>query len=773
MAGKKAVKAPKRTREDSLLTPGELSLFGIPKNSHVPFILPRGLHDYSNPIVDYARLEPGAPACLAGLPKNCTPLAAPSASEIEEEEVGIEIDQDLGEEAESSQSKKLTGTHTFSLFDATGVANLLVEVKIQTRSERIIVEHALKGSPLYLYGDVVQRPNGQLVLLQPELVDDQDRGRLVCRYPSKSKTEEIEVAPTKASKKPPKKKTRKLVLYALNVARLVQERLRTSIPKCAALLRTRLFIAQGPSEWRLMQAIEAPDISIEGSLWQAHHPRSIESGKAAIRALERLSAVEYLIQVHKDRENRLHPPSRIRIRQGVYPAIKHQLLQRSGISMTPEQDAACKEILYDLASPYVMRRALSGDVGTGKTIVFGAVAAVLATLGYLVIIIEPRTPLAYQVYQKLSSCWPDLPYQFIVGDSAECDLISAGIIVGTTAVWSRILSAGLKPDVIICDEQHKLGVAQRDPFADSLINTLEATATPIPRTQGLIEFSGLDVTELRFCHVQKTIHTCFVEGGEAIADTYEHIISQVSHAGKNLAAIYPLVSEDRNNEQTLRSVAVATEFWSKHFPGRVITIHGRMSVSEKLEAIDRFSRGEADVIVGTIVLEVGIDFPRLDIIAIHYPERMGIATAHQLRGRVARKGGEGHCYLVCPDELDQVRRDLLMAMETESDGFRLASLDMVRRGFGDMRPQARQQSGEYGGFLVDRYPTVEDLNFAIENCQEWIGFNDQKLDLFDQSVKHTAVFDAPARTRVVPGVTESEPKDGSFMAFQQLSLLPG
>lgn len=775
---KSVVATPARTGDSSLRKPGPLTLFGIKTQQQVPLILPREFHNYSNPLTDFSDLVVGSQVCVAGVPRSLVRVtvdalsseASSEAAEIVAELIEEEGDAEIVAAATLATNSVSLDRAGFELVDSDGRNTIYIEFEVRTRADRTLVQKVRQGDAVYLYGELSRRPDGAHVIIQPELIAEQDRGRIYARYPSKSKRELITTAggrnkkSEKAGRKP---KYRTLVLYPLAVATLIQERLRLAIPACAGYLRDRLYLTEGPAEWRLLRLLGSPDITLEGTLWQAHQPRSVESGLSAVRALERLVAVEYLQRVHKDREDRLDASSAICVKQGAFPAVKADLLRHGGITMTAEQNAGAKEILCDLVSPYVMHRAISGDVGTGKTIVFGVVAATLARVGRLVVILEPRTALAHQVFQKLQAYWPDIRFQLVVGESGVLDLLTAGVIVGTTAIWGRILGNGHRPDLIIADEQQKLGVAQRNPFSDTKINLLEATATPIPRTQGLIEFGGLDVTELHACHQPKKIHTQLVEGREAIDAAYEEVIAGVRDRHQTLAVVYPLVSaDDAEDNESLLSVKAAMKYWEGVFPNRVAIIHGQMDDAAKLAAIDRFERGAVDVLVGTIVLEVGLDFSKLDLMIIHYPERMGVATAHQLRGRLVRQGGEGWCWLACPDPLDEGRRTLFETMEHETDGFRLAYLDMLRRGFGDMRAHARQQSGAYDGFLPDRPPSVDDLTLALEDCQEWVGEERGARDLFDQPIVDAAFLEVPARR------SERHPARGDHAVLAtQLSLL--
>jgi RecG-like helicase len=189
--------------------------------------------------------------------------------------------------------------------------------------------------------------------------------------------------------------------------------------------------------------------------------------------------------------------------------------------------------------------------------------------------------------------------------------------------------------------------------------------------------------------------------------------------------------------------------------------------------LSRFESGQYKVLIGTSLLEVGLDLRQADIMVIHHPERLGVSAVHQLRGRLARKGGQGWCYLACSPNVNEGQLALLKALEIETDGFKLAVADMERRGFGDLRRHARQQSGEYQGFLVDRPPTAADLEWANEHCARWLQRDAGSLNLLDDEValvnSLVAATRGPpmARRRKAPSVAVLPAQDsGQIVLFQ-------
>lgn len=346
--------------------------------------------------------------------------------------------------------------------------------------------------------------------------------------------------------------------------------------------------------------------------------------------------------------------------------------------------------------------------------------------------------------------------QLITGASKEARTIDSGIVVGTTGIWSRLAASGCAPGIIIADEQQKFGVSQRAPWEHSDASIVEATATAIPRTQALIEYGGMEVSTLRQCHVRKAIDTRLVVGSAAMEEIYDAIADQVLCDGKNLILVFPAIDvaadedSDANSDAPPKALAEAVDLWEALFPSAVGVIHGRMDEASRSVVLGRFESGQYKVLIGTSILEVGLDMRKADIMVIHHPERLGVSAVHQLRGRLARRGGQGWCYLACSPGVSESQLSLLKTMERETDGFKLAVADMERRGFGDLRRHARQQSGDYQGFLVDRPPTVADLEWASEHCVRWLQRDSGALTLLDDEVAQ--VNSLVAATRGAPAV---------------------
>lgn len=793
-SGKGKAKTVTETLDTSARTVGPLKVFGIKASEfwRVPAILPKRYQDLTQPVVEYEKLPRDGMACVGGKATKCELLGsedveagdeeielfAPAADGVdaaastdgddvleeggesdtsEGDELadegeatradgGAELGEDAGPEGEEGPRTAKLNTWRVTLADISGRRHISFSVVEKGSAERNLLERARSGGVIWVYGRAV-RENGEAVMHDAQSVDASDIGEVHAFYPSRTRKEYLKPVRKKGSKKRPGKGkwvVRKMSSTTTGV--LVRDKNRFAIARCAQNLRGRLGLKEAEEEWLLMKTVGSPGPTLEATLKIAHRPNDVQSGEAACRALEKLTAVEILQKLIEEREARPLKEEAINPRRKAFEAALEQIERNGKIVLSDEQKMCATEILVDLGSEKRTHRMLSGDVGTGKTLVFAAVAATLCADGHLVAILEPRSSLASQVHRKLKQYFPDLKHQLVTGESKEQKAIKAGILVGTTGIWSRLKASGCAPALIVADEQQKFGVTQRQPLEHGGTNVLEATATAIPRTQALMEFGGIEVSRLTHCHVKKIIETKVVEGREALDGLYAGLKEAVEQRGRNLLLIYPVIngkSEDseaevkaaENEESTPEAVNEVRDFWESMFPGKVEVIHGLMTEQERDGALRKFETGKSSVMIGTSILEVGIDLPKADMMVIHRPERLGVSAVHQLRGRLARQGGHGWCYLAVGEKISEGQMKLMKLMETENDGFKLAVADMERRGFGDMRKHARQQSGLYEGFLVDRPPTIENIEWAQDHCKRWIGGEEAVGDLLEDSAQ--------------------------------------
>jgi ATP-dependent DNA helicase RecG len=368
---------------------------------------------------------------------------------------------------------------------------------------------------------------------------------------------------------------------------------------------------------------------------------------------------------------------------------------------TDDQRNAMAEVDEDLARPRPMQRLLMGEVGSGKTVV--ALHAMLRAVehGAQAALMAPTETLAEQHFATLQALMPGslVPAALLTGSTTAArrretlSRLATGelpLVVGTHALIEDTVGFH-NLAVVVVDEQHRFGVDQRralDAKAPEGLapHVLHMTATPIPRTLRLASFGALDVTTLKqLPKGRQPIETHLVDGERARARAYERIREEL-RAGRQAFIVCPLVEES----ELLAARAATAEYErlkaTEFADFDVVLLHGQMKPREKAAAMESFAAGNADVLVATTVIEVGIDVPNATVMLVEDAERYGISQLHQLRGRVGRGQHPSLCLLFGP--ADSAR---LKALAQHSDGFRLAEIDLELRGEGELT--GTRQSG--------------------------------------------------------------------------------
>lgn len=343
-------------------------------------------------------------------------------------------------------------------------------------------------------------------------------------------------------------------------------------------------------------------------------------------------------------------------------------------TLTDDQQKALSDIQKDLAQETAARRMIVGDVGCGKTMVI--LGAVMMAYPDKAVLMAPTTVLARQLYEEARKFLPEtVQCALVTSDSGDPGLLELDFLIGTHA----LLYADL-PEVplVMVDEQHRFGTTQRAQLEklvskdENRPHMLQFSATPIPRTQAMIESSLIDISFIRQTPFEKDIDTAII-GKAQFKRLMAHLHAEIGK-GHQAIVVYPLVEESENFGYASLEESVA--FWQKHFEGVFVT-HGK---DKEKEAVLAAFREEGSLLLSTTVIEVGISLPRLSTIVIAAPERMGLATLHQLRGRVSRNGLKGYCYLYTntPDN------ERLKAFIDTKSGFEIAELDLKFRESGDL-----------------------------------------------------------------------------------------
>lgn len=435
-----------------------------------------------------------------------------------------------------------------------------------------------------------------------------------------------------------------------------------------------------------------------------HAPRDAREHEHARRSFALREAVALFADVERARRARL---ARRALPVDVTPEIAARIRARIPFEPTAEQARAIAAIHAQLAGPAPMGVLLQGDVGSGKTVVALAAALAVLAAGAQVAFLAPTELLAEQQH--------DLLMRWLAGSRITPALLTAGVdaerrrelerglrsgdvrlVVGTHALLTERV-AFRQLALVIVDEQHRFGVAQRSALLHKgrAPHQLVLTATPIPRTLALALFGDLDVVTLRERPGGRSLPPA-VHVPRRAWRRIERALARCLRRGGRAYVVAPSIGEAGEQQS---AVAVCARL-ARRFP--VALVHGRMPAAERRDAVDRFRRGEVQLLVGTTVLEVGVDVPEATLIVILGAERFGLATLHQLRGRVGRGSRRGLC-IVTGERTPRV--ELLCRSR---DGFELSQQDLRLRGAGEVF--GTRQSGRHD---LRAFDPIEDLDLLL------------------------------------------------------------
>ena len=436
----------------------------------------------------------------------------------------------------------------------------------------------------------------------------------------------------------------------------------------------------------------------------AHFPDSLDEAHAARRRFALEEFFELQLNVvwrrsrHGDQQGRVLGRSTASLRQ-FYTSLPFDL--------TAAQKRSIKEILADMRSTRPMNRLLQGDVGSGKT--FVAMAAMLLAIdsGVQAALMAPTQILAEQHYLTFRKWLEPLGIRIALrtGNRGEENHLEidgvAQIIIGTHALlYDSVSFTDL--GLVVIDEQHKFGVAQRASLIRQGVmpDVLVMTATPIPRTLTMTVYGDLDVSLLDEKPPGRGKLITALRTAAKQTDVTKFVKEQLG-LGRQAYLVYPLVEES----DTLKAESATEAFgkWKKRLGSyEVGLIHGKLKPEEKEAVMRRFREGGIAALVSTSVIEVGVDVPNASVMILHHAERFGLAQIHQLRGRIGRGGHKGYCVLLTdgknPDAMEKLK-----VLEQTSDGFEIAEADLRLRGPGDVLGTMQSGLGNlrFTDFLAD------------------------------------------------------------------------
>ena len=392
--------------------------------------------------------------------------------------------------------------------------------------------------------------------------------------------------------------------------------------------------------------------------------------------------------------------------------------------LTNDQLKSINEGLDDFTSKKRMNRLLLGDVGSGKTIVATVLLYANFLAGYQGAFMAPTELLATQHYDSIKKLLEKLglKVELLIGSMTrknKNDIMKkvsnneVDILIGTHAILNENLSfANL--GFVITDEQHRFGVNQRNILQEKGVkpDVLFMSATPIPRTYALTIYGDMDTSIIKEKpNGRKDIITCVKKESE-LKDVLYKVLEEIK-LNHQIYVVAPMILE--NEDMPLKTVLSLKEKFDSAFHGKVPTevLHGKLKAKEKDEIMNNFKTGQTKILISTTVIEVGVDVPLATMMIIFNAERFGLATLHQLRGRVGRNDMQSYCYLICNEDVKRLK-----VLEESNDGFYISEKDFEFRGEGDLFGE--RQSGDMTFKIADLRKNYDVLLKALDDVKEWI-----------------------------------------------------
>ena len=488
-----------------------------------------------------------------------------------------------------------------------------------------------------------------------------------------------------------------------------------------------------PQEYNSKYHLLTKDIALE----EIHNPKDMAVMKKAEQKLiyEELFIFMFKIQYLKSLKDQ-----EIGIVKKISMEQVKTFLQSLPFSLTKDQQKAIDDGLRDLCSSKRMNRLLLGDVGSGKTIVATTLLYANTLAGCQSAFMAPTEILALQHYQSIRDLLKgtNIHVEYLVGSMTKKEKekiavkIQKGevdILIGTHAILNeKIFFKNLA--FIVTDEQHRFGVNQRTSLKEKgcLPDMLFMSATPIPRTYALTIYGDMDTSLIREKpNGRKEIITKIVKEKDL-----KEVLFKVLEAIKNNEQVYvvaPMIED--TNESSLKDVNLLKEKFDLAFHNKVPigVLHGKLKKAEKEEVMNDFKIGRTKILISTTVVEVGVDVKNATIMIIFNAERFGLATLHQLRGRVGRNDKQSYCYLICNEE-----KERLKVLEESNDGFYISEKDFEFRGEGDLF--GVKQSGDMTFKIANLKRDYSILIKAKEDVLNYI-----KSDKYKNDKKYQEIVD--------------------------------
>lgn len=510
------------------------------------------------------------------------------------------------------------------------------------------------------------------------------------------------------------------------------------------MVQTMLSQIQGMIEENIHSKLlsEIGLISREKALFNIHYPKNTNFLSKAIYRLKFEELFFNQLKLLRTKQVRLLKIKGHRF-ESVAEYFNEFYFNHLPFELTDAQKKVIKEIRADLRGPGQMNRLLQGDVGSGKTVVALMTMLIALDNGFQSCIMAPTEVLAQQHFYTINNLLKgmNIRVELITGSTKSTlkkkiitDLSNGeiSIIIGTHALIEddvRFKNLGLT----IIDEQHRFGVAQRAKLWSKNTpppHVLVMTATPIPRTLAMTLFGDLSVSVIdELPKNRKPITTLHFYDKNRLR--IQGMMKEEMAKGRQIYVVFPLIEESANLD--LKHLQEGLEALSHDFPlpkYAISVVHGKMKPLEKQFEMERFKKGETNILISTTVIEVGVDVPNATIMIIEDAQRFGLLQLHQLRGRVGRGADQSYCILVTGFDLTQDGKDRISAMLKTNDGFEIANMDLKIRGPGDL--EGTKQSGLLDLKIADISKDESILILARKKAEELIS-SDSDLNMPEHS----------------------------------------
>lgn len=465
-----------------------------------------------------------------------------------------------------------------------------------------------------------------------------------------------------------------------------------------------------------------------------HLPTSVHVGERALVLAQRIGAASIRAAARAQSIRQPHPDAPLDVSDEEVLSLADSQPE----TLSRDQREAVLGITKALRGHVPMNALLSGDVGTGKTLAFLLPAVAAHRSGASVAIVAPTIILANQIAKQIEDRFGTVVRGVERVEAGKKIQNREFILVGTSGLTGACAKAHLVPNLVIVDEQHKLSVQTRSALVGPATHVLEATATPVPRSLATVFFDGVEVFSLRESPVERRITSHVVDVGQRAR--VSRAIRETIAAGRRVLVVYPRletvevvkrarsskageqlelgasagpVAAGSDDARSAQGVLDAAATFEAAFPGKVAVLHGLLGDTEKDRVITQVRKLEKPLLVASIVVETGIDIPDIGLVVLRDADRLGLSQLHQLRGRLARNGGEAEFFMMVESiaDIEDAALERLVACQMTTDGYRLAEVDMKQRGFGSYGDESQSGSTQ-GVFRLTKISPADFLGIA-------------------------------------------------------------